>query len=703
MFGERPQPSCQRGFRRRLRSGFALSATLLCAAFAVAPGSAGAVGWVTGSPLTPNGRVARDPGIVETPSGTRVLAWQQRGTGAVDPASINVRVAPPGAAFGATQAIPDDSAAPPSLSVGSDGTVALVWLDFPNNVPTIRIARLAPGASSFVVAAGIAAGGSVGSELQTAVAGGDILVAYSVFGTQGPTTLTAIDAVRLPAGTTTMQPVPGAASPDIERVSFTNTAPSLIDANPTVAALGGTIFVAWELDANGAAGAPLSTTELRAAQYATGSAPGATFTAPVRQATVTTPGTRAESIIPQLTAGAGRVLAAWRAADAGPINDRDLTAGPGAPTNTIPTDAVDSFQASLAGDGTLVVGWQTFDSAHDTNAVFASAVPPGQAPTPPRRLTAVSASRILAGLVTAADGRALIITNRQDEDGSDANDEQVQAAVRPPGGAFGPLEEVSGAQDHSPAAAFDPVSGTFGPNDDVLIAWGAVQQSASGGDEIVVSARDATPPAVTAVNVPTAVTTGTPAGLSAHAADTQSPVSIEWQFGDGSSAAGLSVTHAYSAPGKYTVTAVAQDGAGNTATVTRALTVRPDRDVTPPRIGSFSLTNRRFRIGGAATAEIARARRTPFGTAFHLRVDERSTIVIVLKQTIVRHHRRVTTSPGTLVRSGRGPGAVAIGFSGRLGRARLRPGAYTATVTAVDAAGNRSRRVGVVRFEVVTR
>ena len=257
MFGERPQPSSQPGFRRRLRSGFALSATLLCAAFAVAPGGAGAVGWVTGSPLTPNGRVARDPGIVETASGTRVLAWQQRGTGADDPASINVRVAPPGAGFGATQAIPDDSAAPPSLSVGSDGTVALVWLDFPNNVPTIRIARLAPGATRFVVAAGVAAGGSVGSELQTAVAGGDILVAYSVFGTQGPTTLTAIDAVRLPAGTTTIQPVPGAASPDIERVSFTNTAPSLIDANPTVAALGGTIFVAWELDANGASWRPV--------------------------------------------------------------------------------------------------------------------------------------------------------------------------------------------------------------------------------------------------------------------------------------------------------------------------------------------------------------------------------------------------------------------------------------------------------------
>ena len=702
MFRDRPQLTSQPGFRRRLTSGLALSATLLCAAFAVAPGSAGAVGWVAGTPLTPSGRVARDPGIVETAAGTRVLAWQQRGTGAGDPASINVRVAPPGAGFGATQAIPDDSAGRPSLSVGSDGTVALVWRDFSNNVPTIRIARLAPGASTFVVAAGIAAGGSVRSELQTAVAGGDILVAYSVFGTQGPTTLTAIDAVRLPAGTTTIQRVPGAASPDIDRVSFTNTAPSLIVDNPTVAALGGTIFVGWELDADGAPGAPSSTTELRAAQYTIGSAPGATFSAPVTEATVTTPGTRAESIIPQLTAGAGRVIAAWLAADAGPINYRDLTAGPGAPTNPIPTGAVNSFQASLAGDGTLIVSWQTFDSVHDTNAVLASAVPPGQAPTPPTRLTAVNASRILTGLVTSADGRALVVTDRQDGDGSDANDEQVQAAVRPPGGAFGPLEEVSGAQDHSPAAAFDRAAGTFGPHDDVLIAWGAALPSASGGDQIAVSARDATPPIVSAVSVPTAAITGAPVSLSAHAADTQSSVSIEWRFGDGSSAAGVSVTHAYGAPGTYTVTAVARDGGGNSAMVTRTITVRPNRDLTPPRIGSLSVTNRRFRVGGAATAEIARARRTPFGTAFHLRVDERSTIVIALKQTIIRRHRRVTRSVGTLVRSGRGPGAVALGFSGRLGRARLRPGAYTATVTAVDAAGNRSRSVGV-RFEVVTR
>ncbi len=72
-------------------------------------------------PLTPSARVARAPVIVETDAGTRVLAWQQEGTGPTDPGSIDVRVAPPRADFGATQTITDGSAGQPSLTAGSDG------------------------------------------------------------------------------------------------------------------------------------------------------------------------------------------------------------------------------------------------------------------------------------------------------------------------------------------------------------------------------------------------------------------------------------------------------------------------------------------------------------------------------------------------------------------------------------------------------
>jgi hypothetical protein len=68
-----------------------------------------------------------------------------------------------------------------------------------------------------------------------------------------------------------------------------------------------------------------------------------------------------------------------------------------------------------------------------------------------------------------------------------------------------------------------------------------------------------------------------------------------------------------------------------------------------------------------------------------LQVSERSTLVIAF----VRRGRRQPT--GTLVRFGAGPGAMAIPFSGRIGAAALAPGTYTATVTAIDGSGNRSR------------
>ncbi len=51
--------------------------TLIPLASAVAlmvPASAGAVGWVTGAPLSPAGRVAAEPKIALTPAGERILA-----------------------------------------------------------------------------------------------------------------------------------------------------------------------------------------------------------------------------------------------------------------------------------------------------------------------------------------------------------------------------------------------------------------------------------------------------------------------------------------------------------------------------------------------------------------------------------------------------------------------------------------------------
>jgi hypothetical protein len=60
------------------------------------------------------------------------------------------------------------------------------------------------------------------------------------------------------------------------------------------------------------------------------------------------------------------------------------------------------------------------------------------------------------------------------------------------------------------------------------------------------------------------------------------------------------------------------------------------------------------------------------------------------------------STPGAIIRSGRGPGHVTIAFSGRLGATRLAPGRYAAAVAAVDGAGNQSA-IKIVKFTIVAR
>jgi PKD repeat protein len=56
-------------------------------------------------------------------------------------------------------------------------------------------------------------------------------------------------------------------------------------------------------------------------------------------------------------------------------------------------------------------------------------------------------------------------------------------------------------------------------------------------------------------------------------ADTQAGFVYRWTFGDGSSATGQSVSHAYTAPGNYTVTLTATDKDGGKGSTTRSVTV----------------------------------------------------------------------------------------------------------------------------------
>jgi hypothetical protein len=127
-------------------------------------------------------------------------------------------------------------------------------------------------------------------------------------------------------------------------------------------------------------------------------------------------------------------------------------------------------------------------------------------------------------------------------------------------------------------------------------------------------------------------------------------------------------------------------------------------------IRAFSMSRRRFRVGRHATAKSAG------GSAFRYRLagSSRVRIRITTKRSGVRvgrkcraaarvshsrrRHKRCTyySAAGSLLRHGRA-GRNRTAFSGRLGRRRLRPGVYRATLTAARAPGSRRVSFRIVR------
>lgn len=144
-------------------------------------------------------------------------------------------------------------------------------------------------------------------------------------------------------------------------------------------------------------------------------------------------------------------------------------------------------------------------------------------------------------------------------------------------------------------------------------------------------------------------------------------------------------------------------------------------DKTPPVISHFSVTHKRFADGSKRTAVSAAKRRKPKsiprGTTFKFRLSEAASVRIAVTEKVKGHRarkhapcraarrgqkRNCTRSATlvTLVRAQVTAGANSVAFTGRFGSKRLRPGAYTATITATDPAGNRSKSHSL-RFTVV--
>ena len=163
----------------------------------------------------------------------------------------------------------------------------------------------------------------------------------------------------------------------------------------------------------------------------------------------------------------------------------------------------------------------------------------------------------------------------------------VQVATRAPGQSWGSATSVNSAWDTRflPRVALD-ASGS------VAVTWlsGTAGPGSVTGASILLTALDRTAPTAT-VGVPSTGTTGTAVAFTATVGDLFSaPVDVTWDFGDGATGAGTSVSHTYATAGDRTVTVVATDASGNATTLTRSISVSapppappaPPSDPAPP-------------------------------------------------------------------------------------------------------------------------
>ncbi len=108
---------------------------------------------------------------------------------------------------------------------------------------------------------------------------------------------------------------------------------------------------------------------------------------------------------------------------------------------------------------------------------------------------------------------------------------------------------------------------------------------------------------------PTAAFTTVVTGLSVAfdgttSKDAEGPIaSSSWNFGDGSTGTGATVTHVYGAAGTYQATLTVRDGAGQTTSTTQAITVSAPPNVAPTADFSTAPTDLSVVLDGRASAD----------------------------------------------------------------------------------------------------
>ncbi|HMJ33351.1 MAG TPA: PKD domain-containing protein [Baekduia sp.] len=290
-------------------------------------------------------------------------------------------------------------------------------------------------------------------------------------------------------------------------------------------------------------------------------------------------------------------------------------------------------------------------------------------------------------------------------------------AVAPPGGALGVF-------DATPFATVGTSTGAIVAGDasgDAATLWGSKDGT---NYSLHATIYDATPPEARDVAVPATATAGDAATFSATPWDALTAATATWDFGDGTTATGASVQHAYATAGDRTVTVTVTDQGANTTTATRSISVRtpspPGSSPPPPpapvaaTVAGLRLSPATFRAARSGASATAAAARTGTRVSYTLNVAANTRFTIqraTSGRTVSGRCVKPTRSNGTrkpctrfvAVRGSftrtRAAGADRFTFTGRLTGHALTPGRYR--LIATPAANGHTGTSSRVSFRIV--
>jgi chitodextrinase len=265
------------------------------------------------------------------------------------------------------------------------------------------------------------------------------------------------------------------------------------------------------------------------------------------------------------------------------------------------------------------------------------------------------------------------------------------------------------------AAPSDALSAPAGAGVDAqgngATAWSEFADTGASTEVVRAAGYDGAGPRLSNLAVPASGVAGQQLPFSVAATDVWSTFSVDWAFGDGATASGPALQHAYRHKGQYTVTATGRDALGNTTPLSASTAIAA------LRVSKASLLHRTFRDGARSTLVVARRRRAPRGTKIRFRLPIAATVRIAVERRAAgrrvgrrcvkatRKNRRrnacaryIRALP--ILRRAGHAGANTVAFSGRVRGRALRPRRYRFTLTATGAGGARSKAVHLA-FRVV--